>query len=185
MILTSPKYNPTTARSLVIHSPAKGFWAVDPTSAFEHQYRLPNGGRLGLVKKDMGKREVKRRGWDTDNTNYGHSLSLTERFLTHPDFADVLNHFMTLGAERWETTPCAGVGFYATRFDFTILQSVVFFLIHGFEVHVAANLLEDLPAHGVKALQHLEQLLSQNVIGWNERLNALVGRDSDQLLLVS
>jgi hypothetical protein len=53
-----------------------------------------------LNKKDIGKREAKRRGGDSDNPNYLHSLSITERVLIHPDFADVLEHFLPLGAEQ-------------------------------------------------------------------------------------
>jgi hypothetical protein len=185
MIISSPKHDPATARSLCIHSPAVKFWALDPTPAFEGKYRLPNGGRLGLITKDMGKRETKRRGWDTSNTNYGHSMSLTERFVAHPDFVDVLEHFMALGAERSETSPCSGVGYYATRFDFTILQSIAFFLFHGFELHLQPDFLSDLPAHWAEAVQHLQAWLSQNVIGWNESLKTLAGGGFEQLRLMS
>ena len=185
MILTSPKHTAATARSLRIHSPAKGFWAVDPTDVFQQKYHLPNGGRVGLLKKDMGKRETRQRGWDEANTNYGHSLSLTERFAAHPDFVDVLDHFMALGAERSETSPCSGTGYYATRFDFTVLQSIAFFLVNGFELHLDPSFLKELPVHWEAALKHLQQWLSQNVIGWNENLETLAGGGSDQLLLIS
>jgi hypothetical protein len=185
MIISSPKYDAVTARSLRIHSPAMNYWALDPTPAFERNYNLPNGCRLGLIKKDMGKRETKRRGWDGSNTNYGHSLSLTERFVTHPDLADVLEHFMALGAERWETTPCAGVSYYATRFDFTILQSIAFLLVHGFELHLEPDFLSELPAHWGEAVQHLQAWLSQNVIGWNESMKTLAGGGFEQLRLLS
>lgn len=183
MIITSPKYTAASARSLRIHSPAKCFWALDPTNAFQQRYHLPNGGRLGLIKKDMGIRETRRRGLDEDNTNYGHSLSLTERFATHTDFTDLREHFTALGAERSETTPCSGAGYYATRLDFTILQSLAFFLVHGFELHLDPDFLEELPGHWEGALNHLQQWLSQNVIGWDENLKTLAEGGPDQLLL--
>jgi len=151
MTLTPKNYNAATARSLTIHSPAKCFWAIDPTDDFKRKYVLPNGGRLGLIKKDIGIRKAESRGWDLENTNYGHSLSLTDRFINNASFVDVLNHFTALQPTISDTTPCAGHGYYGTKDSFTILESLAFFLSHHFQLHLDQSFLNELPP-GVRAI---------------------------------
>ncbi|RFC45592.1 MAG: hypothetical protein DVB28_000445 [Verrucomicrobia bacterium] len=185
MILTSPKYDSATARSLRIHNPARNFWGIDPTEGFQNKYRLRNGGRLGLIKKDIGTGEARRRGWGTDNTNYGHSLSLTERFITRPEFSDVLDHFTTLDVELSKTSPCAGNSFYGTKYGFTILESIAFFLFHGFEMHLDPSFLGELPNFVGKDLSLLQERLSKNAIGWTETLESLSGNAPKQLQTAS
>jgi hypothetical protein len=151
MILTPKNYNAATARSLKIRRTANCYWAIDPTDAFDGKYKLGNGERVGLMKKDIGQREAGRKGWDQENTNYGHSLSLKNAFINHPAFADVRDHFMTLQPEITDTTPCSGSNFYGTKHSFTILESIAFFLFHNFQLHLEGSFLRELPT-GVRAI---------------------------------
>ena len=134
-----------------------------------------------MMKKDMGKREVRRRGWNEDNTNYGHSLSLTERFLCAPAFQDVLAHFNTLNPHRSETSPCAGSGYYGTKMDFTLMESLAFFLFHGFELHLDPGFLTELPQAWQDELPRLQARLSRNNLGWQDTLESLQGGAAEQL----
>jgi hypothetical protein len=139
---------------------------------------------MGLIKKDIEPLEARRRGWEGGNTNYGHSLSLKEGFVTHAAFHDVQQRFIALGAVPSNTTPCGGLGYYATRFDFNILQSIAFFLVQGFEVHLEPDFLEELPDRWRDALGHLQQRLSQNPVGWDERLKTIEAGSPDPLQLI-
>ena len=104
---------------------------------------------MGLMKKDVGTREAERKGWDQENTNYGHSLSLTDRILKNASFTDVLNHFTTLQPQlhlpNASKTPCGGNGYYGTKHSFTILESIAFFLFHNFQLHLDQSFLNELP----------------------------------------
>ena len=165
MILTPKNYNAATARSLRIHSPARCFWAIDPTADFQRKYDLPRGGRLGLIKKDVGIRKAENRGWDLENTNYGHSLSLTDRFINNAAFVDVLNHFTTLQPTISDTTPCAGHGYYGTKHSFNILESLAFFLFHNFQLHLEQSFLSELPTSVRVIISGVQPRLDQGLEG--------------------
>jgi len=169
MILTPKNYNAATARSLTIHSPAKCFWAIDPTDDFKRKYRLPKGGRVGLMKKDIGATETERRGLDQENTNYGHSLSLKNDFINNPAFIEVLNHFTTLTPELHPhhalRTPCGGSNFYGTKHSFTILESLAFFLFHNFQLHLEQSFLSELPTNVRLIISGVQPRLDQGLEG--------------------
>jgi hypothetical protein len=108
-------------------------------------------------------REAVRRGLDQQNTNYGHSLSLTERFINHPAFTDVLNHFTTLHPQMSTTTPCSGTGYHGTKHGFTILESLAFFLFHHFQLHLDAGFLKELPESVLNIVTAAQLRLEQGI----------------------